>query len=99
MLSKPKADGQEFINEVATIGRINHVNVVLLIGFCAKRSKRALVYDFMPNGSLEKTPCLPSAIPERFAGGLLGKTCHKADRLRALPRREHKPRFSPRHSF
>ncbi|KAL7254261.1 hypothetical protein ACSBR1_008624 [Camellia fascicularis] len=28
MLSKPKADGQEFINEVATIGRIHYVNVV-----------------------------------------------------------------------
>ncbi|XP_057480106.1 LEAF RUST 10 DISEASE-RESISTANCE LOCUS RECEPTOR-LIKE PROTEIN KINASE-like 2.3 [Actinidia eriantha] len=54
MLSNPKADGQEFINEVATIGRIHHVNVVRLIGYCAKNSKRALVYDFMPNGSLEK---------------------------------------------
>ncbi|KAI8565013.1 hypothetical protein RHMOL_Rhmol03G0227600 [Rhododendron molle] len=54
MLSKPKANGQEFINEVATIGRIHHVNVVQLIGYCAERSKRALVYDLMPNGSLEK---------------------------------------------
>ncbi|XP_025012097.2 rust resistance kinase Lr10 isoform X1 [Ricinus communis] len=54
ILSKPKSDGQDFINEVATIGRIHHVNVVQLIGFCAERSKRALVYDFMPNGSLEK---------------------------------------------
>ncbi|KAF7147907.1 hypothetical protein RHSIM_Rhsim03G0204000 [Rhododendron simsii] len=54
MLSKPKANGQEFINEVATIGRIHHLNVVQLIGYCAERSKRALVYDFMPNGSLEK---------------------------------------------
>ncbi|KAF7147510.1 hypothetical protein RHSIM_Rhsim03G0205500 [Rhododendron simsii] len=54
MLTKPKANGQDFINEVATIGRIHHVNVVQLIGYCAERSKRALVYDFMPNGSLEK---------------------------------------------
>ncbi|KAI8539879.1 hypothetical protein RHMOL_Rhmol09G0217400 [Rhododendron molle] len=54
MLSKPKASGQDFINEVGTIGRIHHVNVVELIGYCAERSKRALVYDFMPNGSLEK---------------------------------------------
>ncbi|XP_009609372.1 rust resistance kinase Lr10-like [Nicotiana tomentosiformis] len=54
ILSKPKADGQDFINEVATIGRIHHVNVVQLIGYCAERSKRALVYDFMPNGSLDK---------------------------------------------
>ncbi|XP_017973201.1 PREDICTED: rust resistance kinase Lr10 [Theobroma cacao] len=54
MLGKSKANGQEFINEVATIGRIHHVNVVQLIGFCAEGTKRALVYEFMPNGSLDK---------------------------------------------
>ncbi|KAG5226446.1 receptor protein [Salix suchowensis] len=53
LLSKSKANGQDFINEVATIGRIHHTNVVQLIGFCAEGSKRALVYDFMPNGSLD----------------------------------------------
>ncbi|XP_062147196.1 LEAF RUST 10 DISEASE-RESISTANCE LOCUS RECEPTOR-LIKE PROTEIN KINASE-like 2.7 [Alnus glutinosa] len=52
MLGKSKANGQEFTNEVATIGRIHHVNVVQLIGFCVEGSKRALVYEFMPNGSL-----------------------------------------------
>ncbi|KAJ4839329.1 hypothetical protein Tsubulata_829965 [Turnera subulata] len=52
MLGKSKADGQDFISEVATIGRIHHTNVVQLIGYCAEGSKRALVYDFMPNGSL-----------------------------------------------
>ncbi|GKV48094.1 hypothetical protein SLEP1_g54930 [Rubroshorea leprosula] len=54
ILGKSKATGQDFINEVATIGRIHHVNVVQMIGFCAEGSKRALVYDFMPNGSLDK---------------------------------------------
>ncbi|XP_058102665.1 rust resistance kinase Lr10-like [Magnolia sinica] len=54
MLAKSKGDGQDFINEVATIGRIHHVNIVQLIGFCAEGSKRALIYDFMPNGSLDK---------------------------------------------
>jgi serine/threonine protein kinase len=54
MLGKSKANGQEFTNEVATIGRIHHVNVVQLIGFCVEGSKRALVYEFMPNGSLNK---------------------------------------------
>ncbi|XP_057440955.1 rust resistance kinase Lr10-like isoform X2 [Lotus japonicus] len=54
MLSKPKANGQEFISEVATIGRIHHVNVVKLVGFCVESSKRALVYEFMPNGSLDR---------------------------------------------
>ncbi|KAJ4840504.1 hypothetical protein Tsubulata_000440 [Turnera subulata] len=53
MLGKSKADGQDFISEVATIGRIHHTNVMQLIGYCAERSKRALVYDdFMPNRSL-----------------------------------------------
>ncbi|CAN0923226.1 Rust resistance kinase Lr10, partial [Linum grandiflorum] len=45
---------QDFINEVATIGTIHHANVVRLIGFCSEGSKRALVYEFMPNGSLDK---------------------------------------------
>ncbi|KAM6592987.1 hypothetical protein CsatA_000690 [Cannabis sativa] len=52
MLSKSKTSGEDFINEVATIGRIHHVNVVRLVGFCVEGSKRALVYEFMPNGSL-----------------------------------------------
>ena len=54
ILGNSKANGQEFINEVATIGRIHHVNVVQLIGFCAEGPKRALIYEFMPNSSLEK---------------------------------------------
>ncbi|XP_049379586.1 rust resistance kinase Lr10-like isoform X6 [Solanum stenotomum] len=54
MLSKPKAGGQDFMNEVATIGKIHHVNVVGLVGYCVEGTKRALVYDFMPNGSLDK---------------------------------------------
>ncbi|XXG82335.1 hypothetical protein AAC387_Pa10g0308 [Persea americana] len=54
MLKSSKGNGQEFINEVATVGRIHHVNVVRLIGFCSEGLKRALIYEFMPNGSLEK---------------------------------------------
>ncbi|EOY21124.1 PR5-like receptor kinase [Theobroma cacao] len=54
LLNMSKSHGQDFINEVATIGRIHHVNVVQLIGFCVEGSKQALVYDFMPNGSLDK---------------------------------------------
>lgn len=54
MLNEAKGSGQDFINEVATIGRIYHLNVVRLVGFCVTYSKRALVYDYMPNGSLDK---------------------------------------------
>ncbi|KAK7385014.1 hypothetical protein VNO78_30721 [Psophocarpus tetragonolobus] len=54
MLTKSKDNGEEFISEVATIGRIHHMNVVRLIGFCVEESNRALVYEFMSNGSLDK---------------------------------------------
>ena len=54
MLGSSKANGQDFINEVATIGRIHHGNVVQLIGYCAEGLKHALIYEFMPNGSLDK---------------------------------------------
>uniref|UniRef100_A0A2C9W0Y9 Protein kinase domain-containing protein n=1 Tax=Manihot esculenta TaxID=3983 RepID=A0A2C9W0Y9_MANES len=53
MLGKSKANGQDFINEVATIGRIHHTNIVKLIGFCVEGTKHALVYEFMSNGSLD----------------------------------------------
>ncbi|KAF3431750.1 hypothetical protein FNV43_RR26486 [Rhamnella rubrinervis] len=54
VLNQSKDNGEEFINEVATIGRTSHVNVVSLLGFCFEGPKRALIYEFMPNGSLEK---------------------------------------------
>lgn len=54
VLNESKANGEEFINEVATISRTSHVNIVSLLGFCFESAKRALIYEFMPNGSLEK---------------------------------------------
>ncbi|KAF6992854.1 hypothetical protein CFC21_009810 [Triticum aestivum] len=47
-------NGEDFISEVSTIGRIHHVNVVRLVGFCSEEMRRALVYEYMPNGSLDK---------------------------------------------
>jgi len=47
---------KQFSTEVRTIGITQHVNLVRLLGFCAEGSKRAskrlLVYEYMPNGSL-----------------------------------------------
>ncbi|CAN6469962.1 unnamed protein product [Victoria cruziana] len=54
LLEKSCNNGEEFINEVATIGRIHHVNVVRLLGFVVEGSKRALIYELMANGSLDK---------------------------------------------
>ncbi|KAJ0713730.1 putative protein kinase RLK-Pelle-SD-2b family [Helianthus annuus] len=45
---------KSFLAEVESIGSIHHVNLVRLRGFCAWRSQRFLVYDFMSNGSLDR---------------------------------------------
>ncbi|AQK89928.1 rust resistance kinase Lr10-like [Zea mays] len=54
MLGNSNCNGDEFISEVATIGKIHHVNVVRLIGFCSEENIRALIYEFMARGSLDK---------------------------------------------
>ncbi|KAK4715445.1 hypothetical protein R3W88_013783 [Solanum pinnatisectum] len=54
VLNELKGNGEDFINEVASISRTSHVNIVSLVGFCFEGHKRALIYEFMPNGSLDK---------------------------------------------
>ncbi|KAI3699082.1 hypothetical protein L2E82_43105 [Cichorium intybus] len=54
ILSDSKGDGEDFLNEVASVGRTSHVNIVTLVGFCFEGCQRALIYEFMHNGSLEK---------------------------------------------
>ncbi|KAL1318500.1 hypothetical protein AAHE18_15G210400 [Arachis hypogaea] len=53
MLNPSKGNGEEFINEVASISRTSHVNVVALLGFCLEGHKKVLIYEFMSNGSLD----------------------------------------------
>jgi len=45
---------KQFRNEVRTIGVIQHVNLVRLRGFSSRGGDRLLVYDHMPNGSLDR---------------------------------------------
>ncbi|KAM3319841.1 hypothetical protein P3S67_007041 [Capsicum chacoense] len=53
-MHRSMTSGKKFINEVSTIERIHHVNVVQLFGFCVEGSNLALVYESMLNGSLDK---------------------------------------------
>ncbi|XP_058099364.1 L-type lectin-domain containing receptor kinase IV.1-like [Magnolia sinica] len=45
---------REFISEIMSLGRLRHRNLVQLLGYCRRKKELLLVYDFMPNGSLDK---------------------------------------------
>ncbi|OEL15386.1 G-type lectin S-receptor-like serine/threonine-protein kinase [Dichanthelium oligosanthes] len=54
---------KQFRTEVNTLGLIQHVNLVRLVGFCPSSDQKMLVYEYMPNGSLDSylfgsSPCL-----------------------------------------
>ncbi|XVE91822.1 hypothetical protein REPUB_Repub01dG0044900 [Reevesia pubescens] len=53
----------EFWAEVTIIARMHHLNLVRLWGFCAEKGQRILVYEFVPNGSLDKYLFPASRVP------------------------------------
>ncbi|CAN8279119.1 unnamed protein product [Cochlearia groenlandica] len=44
----------EFMSELSIIGSLRHRNLVSLQGWCHEKGEILLVYDLMPNGSLDK---------------------------------------------
>ncbi|XP_009127499.1 LEAF RUST 10 DISEASE-RESISTANCE LOCUS RECEPTOR-LIKE PROTEIN KINASE-like 2.7 isoform X1 [Brassica rapa] len=54
VLNDTTGNGEDFVNEVASMSKTSHVNIVTLLGFCAEGTKRAILYEFLENGSLDK---------------------------------------------
>ncbi|KAJ6859600.1 receptor-like serine/threonine-protein kinase SD1-8 [Populus alba x Populus x berolinensis] len=95
-LSKKSGQGlEEFMNESKLISKLQHTNLVRLLGCCAEGEERILVYEYMRNRSLDKFLFDPSEkaslnwskrfrIIEGIAQGLL--YLHKYSRLKVIHR-------------
>ncbi|XP_062087301.1 L-type lectin-domain containing receptor kinase IX.1-like [Humulus lupulus] len=75
-ISKGSTQGKkEYVSEVKIISRLRHRNLVQLIGWCHTKGEFLLVYEFLPNGSLDNhlfggKPTLTWAVRHRIAIGL-----------------------------
>ncbi|GER29641.1 protein kinase superfamily protein [Striga asiatica] len=54
LLTRDNQNGdREFIAEIEMLSRLHHRNLVKLIGICIEQKTRCLVYELVPNGSVE----------------------------------------------
>ncbi|XP_047053419.1 putative receptor protein kinase ZmPK1 [Lolium rigidum] len=73
-LTDVQVQGEEdFWAEVAVFGRINHINLVRIWGFCSEGKHRMLVYEYVENESLDR---------HLFGTHIIGRSLSWAERFR-----------------
>jgi serine/threonine protein kinase len=63
---------EQFMAEVGTAGRTYHINLVRLYGFCFDATTKALVYEYLENGSLDRVLFEHEQRRDGIDGGALG---------------------------